>query len=247
MSTRLSSKVAVVTAAANGIGRATAMAFAAEGARVIATDVNEAQLSELADVPGIETQRLDVRDNAAILALAAANPTVNVLFNCAGYVHQGTILGCDDTAFDFSFEINVKSMYRMIRAFLPAMLAAGGGSIINMASVASTVIAAPNRFAYGASKAAVIGLTKSIAADFAGQGIRANAVCPGTIDTPSLQDRMRAQGDAEQARRGFLARQPAGRFGTPGEVASLVVYLASDESVFISGIVVVIDGGWSNT
>lgn len=246
MSTRLHSKVAIVTAAADGIGRATAIAFAREGARVIATDINERRLSEFAEIPNIETHVLDVRDGAAIQELAARVPTPHVLFNCAGYVHHGSILDCDEQAFDFSHELNAKSMYRMVRAFLPAMLANGGGSIVNMASVASSVIGAPNRFAYGMSKAAVIGLTKSIAADFGPRGIRANAVCPGTIETPSLQSRIAAQGDAETARRAFLARQPTGRFGSPEEVASLVIYLASDESAFVSGTAVVIDGGWSN-
>lgn len=246
MSGRLHSKTALITAAADGIGRATALAFAREGARVLATDINEQRLAELAGVPGIETHRLDVRDRAAVEKLAAAVPTPHVLFNCAGYVHHGTILDCDEQAFDFSCDLNVKSMYRTVRAFLPAMLANGGGSIINMASVASTVIGAPNRFAYGMSKAAVIGLTKSIAADFGPRGIRANAVCPGTIETPSLQARIAAQGDAETARRTFLSRQPTGRFGSAEEVANLVLYLASDESAFVSGTAIVIDGGWSN-
>lgn len=246
MSARLHSKIAVVTAAADGIGRATAIAFAREGARVIATDINEQRLSELAEVPNIETHVLDVRDGVAIEKLAARVTTPHVLFNCAGYVHHGSILDCDEQAFDFSNDLNVKSMYRMVRAFLPAMLANGGGSIVNMASVASSVIGAPNRFAYGMSKAAVIGLTKSVAADFGARGIRANAVCPGTIETPSLQARIAAQGDAEIARRAFLARQPTGRFGSAEEVANLVLYLASDESAFVSGTAVVIDGGWSN-
>lgn len=246
MSTRLHAKTALITAAADGIGRATALAFAREGARVLATDINEQRLGELAGVPGIETFRLDVRDRAAIERLAAAVPAPNVLFNCAGYVHHGSILDCDEQAFDFSHDLNVKSMYRMVRAFLPAMLANGGGSIINMSSVASTVIGAPNRFAYGMSKAAVIGLTKSIAADFGPRGIRANAVCPGTIETPSLQARIAAQGDADAARRTFLSRQPTGRFGLPEEVANLVLYLASDEAAFVSGTAIVIDGGWSN-
>lgn len=246
MSARLHSKVAIVTAAADGIGRATAIGFAREGARVIATDINEQRLGELAGMPGIETHRLDVRDGAAIEKLVAVIPAPHVLFNCAGYVHHGSILECDEQAFDFSHELNVKSMYRMVRAFLPVMLANGGGSIVNMASVASSVIGAPNRFAYGMSKAAVIGLTKSLAADFGPRGIRVNAVCPGTIETPSLQARIGAQGDAEEARRAFLARQPTGRFGSAEEVANLVLYLASDESSFVSGTAIVIDGGWSN-
>jgi len=243
---RLKSKVAIITAAADGIGRATAMAFAREGARVIATDINQQRLAELAAVPGIETGLLDVRDSAAVAAFAAAVTTPNILFNCAGYVHHGTILDCDEQAFDLSFDLNIKAMYRMARNFLPRMLGNGGGAIINMSSVASSVIGAPNRFAYGASKAAVIGLTKSLAADFGGKGIRANAICPGTIDTPSLQGRIQAQGSSEDARRAFLARQPTGRFGTAEEVASLAVYLASEESAFVSGTAVVIDGGWSN-
>jgi 2-keto-3-deoxy-L-fuconate dehydrogenase len=243
---RLQGKTAIITAAADGIGRATSIAFAREGARVIATDINQQRLSQLAVIPGIETYTLDVTDNAAIASFASSAPTPHVLFNCAGYVHHGTILDCDERAFDFSFDLNVKAMYRMIRTFLPRMIANAGGAIINMSSVASSVIGAPNRFAYGASKAAVIGLTKSLAADFGSQSIRVNAICPGTIDTPSLQDRMRAQADPEEARRKFIARQPTGRFGTPEEVASLAIYLASDESAFMSGVAVVIDGGWSN-
>jgi 2-keto-3-deoxy-L-fuconate dehydrogenase len=243
---RLQSRVAIITAAADGIGRATAVAFAREGARVIATDINRQRLAELQAVPGIEIGVLDVRDSAAVAAFSAAVTAPNVLFNCAGYVHHGTILDCDEQAFDFSFDLNIKAMYRMARNFLPRMLGNGGGAIINMSSVASSVIGAPNRFAYGASKAAVIGLTKSLAADFGSQGIRANAICPGTIDTPSLLGRIQAQGSSEDARRAFLARQPTGRFGTAEEVASLAVYLASEESAFVSGTAVVIDGGWSN-
>lgn len=243
---RLQGRIAIITAAADGIGRATAIAFARQGARVIATDINQQRLSQLADIPGIEAYTLDVTDNTAIASFASTTPTPHVLFNCAGYVHHGTILDCDERAFEFSFDLNVKSMYRMIRAFLPRMVANGGGAIINMSSVASSVIGAPNRFAYGASKAAVIGLTKSLAADFGSKSIRANAVCPGTIDTPSLQDRIRVQGNDEEARRAFLARQPTGRFGSPEEVASLVTYLASDEAAFMTGTAVVIDGGWSN-
>lgn len=246
MSGRMHSKLAIVTAAADGIGRATAIAFAREGARVIATDIDEKRLADLADVPGIEVHTLDVRHTAGIAALARSIDTPDVLFNCVGYVHHGTVLDCDEATFDFAYDLNVKSMYRTIRAFLPGMIARGGGSIVNMSSVASTIIGVQNRFAYGASKAAVIGLTKSIAADFVGKGVRCNAVCPGTIDTPSLQARMAAQGNAEEARRAFLARQPAGRFGSAEDVANLVVYLASDESTFVSGTAVVIDGGWSN-
>lgn len=246
MGDRLKNKVAVVTAAAQGMGRSSALAFAREGARVIATDINADALKALDGVDGIETRVLDVRSNEAVAAFAAAIPAPNVLFNCAGFVHHGSILDCDETAYDFSFDLNVKSMYRMIRALLPAMIENGGGSIINMSSVASSVIGAPNRFVYGASKAAVIGLTKSVAADFVTKGIRANAVCPGTVDSPSLHDRMRALGDYETARAAFIARQPMGRLGTAEEVAELVVFLASDESAFMTGQGVVIDGGWSN-
>ena len=246
MKGRLASKVVLVTAAADGIGRAATLALAREGARVIATDINESRLSELADIKGVDVCRLDVLDRTAISALAEGVPTPDVLFNCAGYVHQGTVLECDEAEFDLTFNLNVKAMYRMVRAFLPGMIARGSGSIINMASVASSIIGAANRCAYGASKAAVIGLTKSIAADFAARGIRANAVCPGTVDTPSLKTRIETLGRAEEARRAFLSRQPAGRFGKAEEVAELIVYLASDESAFVSGTAVVIDGGWSN-
>lgn len=246
MSNRLADKVAVVTAAADGIGRATALAFAREGARVIATDINEARLASLSEIPRIETRLLDVRDKEAIALFAREAPPVDILFNCAGYVHHGTILDCDEDAFDFSCDLNVRGIYRMIRAFLPGMIAKGAGSIINMASVASSIIGAPNRFVYGTTKAAVIGLTKAISADFLPQGVRANAVCPGTVDTPSLEGRIGAQGDVEEARRAFLARQPTGRLGTPEEIAELIVYLASDESTFMSGAALVVDGGWSN-
>lgn len=246
MTDRLKNKIAVVTAAAQGMGRTSALAFAREGARVIATDINAEKLKELEGTPGIETRVLDVRSAEAVAAFAASIPAPNVLFNCAGFVHAGTILECDEAAFDFSFDLNVKSMYRMIRALLPAMIENGGGAIVNMASVASSVIGAPNRFVYGASKAAVIGMTKSVAADFVTKGIRANAVCPGTVESPSLHDRMRALGDFDTARAAFIARQPMGRLGTPEEVAELVVYLSSDESSFMTGQALVIDGGWSN-
>lgn len=244
---RLKGKTAVITAAAQGMGRAAALAFAAEGARVIATDIALDKMADLAGVPGIETERLDVTDPAAIAAFAAAHPDVNVLFNCAGFVHNGTILDCTEDEFDFAVSLNVRSMYRLTRALLPAMIARGGGSIINMASVASSIIGAPNRFIYGTTKAAVIGLTKSIAADFVAKGIRCNAICPGTIESPSLEDRMRALGDYDEARKMFLARQPMGRLGRPEEVAMLVVYLASDESSLTTGHAHVIDGGWTNT
>ncbi|MCK6444192.1 SDR family oxidoreductase [Elstera cyanobacteriorum] len=246
MTGRLTGKTAIVTAAGQGMGKATALAFAAEGAQVIATDINETLLGDLAGITGITPRRLDVRDPAAITDFAANTPVPNILFNCAGYVHAGTILECDEAAFDFSVTLNVRSMYRMIRALLPGMIAAGGGSIINMASVASSVIAAPNRFIYGTTKAAVVGLTKSVAADFVTKGIRANAICPGTVDSPSLHDRMRAQGDYETARAAFIARQPMGRLGTAEEIAALAVYLASDESGFMSGQAITVDGGWSN-
>lgn len=246
MTGRLAGKTAVITAAGQGMGRATALAFAAEGARVLATDVDEAALQRLAtEAPGLEAHRLDVLDAAAIAGFAAAVGRVDVLFNCAGFVHDGTVLDCTDAEWDFAFDLNVRSMYRMIRALLPGMLAHGGGSIVNMASVAGSIKGVPRRFAYGATKAAVIGLTKSVAADFITRGIRCNAVCPGTVDTPSLEDRLRAQGDVEKARAAFTARQPMGRLGRAEEVAALVVYLASDESAFMTGTVQIIDGGFT--
>jgi len=246
MSSRLAGKIAIVTAAAQGIGRATALAFAREGARVIAADLNADKLKELAADGNVETHVLDVRSAAAIAALAAQVPAPDILFNCVGYVHHGTVLECDDEAFDMSFDLNVKSMVRMTRALLPGMLARGSGSIVNVSSVASSVIAVPNRCVYGASKAAVIGLTKSIALDFVTKGIRANAICPGTVESPSLQDRMRASGDFDATRASFIARQPMGRLGTPEEVAHLAVYLASDEASFVTGSTFVMDGGWTN-
>lgn len=247
MSNRLSGKLALITAAGQGIGRACALAMAREGARVYATDINEAALATLAgEHEAIETFRLDVLDGAAIAACATQLGAVNVLFNCAGVVHQGDLLDCEEKDWDFAFALNVKAMYRMIRAFLPPMLKAGGGSIINMASVASSVKAVPLRCAYGASKAAVIGLTKSVAADFVTQGIRCNAICPGTVESPSLESRMAAQGDYEKARAAFIARQPMGRLGKPEEIAALVVYLAGDESAYTTGQVHIIDGGWTN-
>jgi 2-keto-3-deoxy-L-fuconate dehydrogenase len=251
MSNRLTGKTAFVTAAGQGIGRATAEAFAREGARVIATDINEALLADLARTAGIEVRRLDVTDANAVAAAAQAAGAVNVLFNGAGYVHAGTILDCDEKAFDFSFDLNVRAMYRMTRAFLPSMLASGGGSIINVASVAGSIKGAPNRFVYGATKAAVIGMTKSIAADFITRGVRCNAICPGTVESPSLQERISAQAQAggqtiEQVQAAFVARQPMGRVGTTSEIAALAVYLASDESAFTTGTAQIIDGGWSN-
>ena len=240
---RLSGKTALVTAAAQGIGKASAELFAREGARVIATDVND---TLLAQVEGCETRRLDVLDPEAILALGAELGAVDVLFNCAGFVHSGTILDCDEQAWAFSNDLNVNAMYRMIRAFLPAMLAAGGGSIVNMSSVASSIKGVAGRFAYGATKAAVIGLTKAVAADFVGQGVRCNAICPGTVETPSLNQRLADTGDYEAARAAFTARQPMGRLGQPEELAQLALYLASDESSFTTGQIHIIDGGWIN-
>jgi 2-keto-3-deoxy-L-fuconate dehydrogenase len=238
----LTDKVAVVTAAGQGIGRATAERFAADGARVIATDINIDLLSSL---KGCEARGLDVRDGKAIAALAAETGRIDVLFNCAGFVAAGTILDCTEEDWDFSQAVNITSMYRMARAFLPEMISGGGGSIINMSSVASSIKGVPNRFAYGATKAAVIGLTKSIAADFVGQGIRCNAICPGTVESPSLEKRLAATGDYETARREFIGRQPMGRLGRPGEIAELALYLASDRSSFTTGQAYVIDGGWS--
>jgi len=209
---------------------------------VVATDVNE---KALAGLKGADTRRLDVTDGGAIKALAAALGPIDVLFNCAGYVHAGTVLDCEDKDWDRSFDINVKAMYRLIRATLPGMLAKGGGSIVNIASVASSLKGVPNRFAYSASKAAVIGLTKSVAADYVAKGIRCNAICPGTVESPSLEDRMKALGgNLEEVRQAFTQRQPMGRMGKPAEIAHLAVYLASDESSFTTGTTHVIDGGW---
>ena len=243
---RLTGKTALVTAAGQGIGRASALAMLKEGARVIATDVNAAALATLAH-EGCETRLLNVRDKDAITAAAADIGPLDALFNCAGFVAAGTLLDCDEEQWAFSLDLNMTAMYRMCRAFLPAMIANGGGSIINMASVAGSIIAAPNRFVYGATKAGVIGLTKAIAADYVTQGIRANVICPGTVESPSLDQRLRDTGDYEAAKRAFVARQPIGRIGRPEEIAALVVYLASDESSYTTGHAHVIDGGWSNT
>ncbi|MEX2169831.1 MAG: SDR family oxidoreductase [Pirellulales bacterium] len=246
MTGRLQGKKALLTAAGQGIGRATALAFAREGADVLATDIDAASLATLRDEePRIRTEQLDVCDRAAIERLANRIGAIDVLFNCAGYVHAGTILDCTEENWNFSIELNVTSMYRMVRAILPAMIDAGGGNILNMASVVSSVRGAPNRFVYGVTKAAVIGLTKSVAADFVTQGIRSNAICPGTVQTPSLDQRVAAQGDYEQSRAAFIARQPMGRIGTAVEIANLAVYLASDESAFTTGAIHIIDGGWT--
>lgn len=247
MADRLSGKTALITAAGQGIGRATALAFAREGARVIATDISFGAASE---IDGCETRRLDVTDAGAISALADELGKVDVLFNCAGFVDSGSILECDEHAWDVSFDLNARAMYRMMRAFLPAMLEGGGGSIINMASVASSVKGVPNRFVYGASKAAVIGMTKSVAADFVARGVRCNAICPGTVESPSLRSRIAAQAQAggesvDAVAAAFRARQPMGRLGMPEEIAALALYLASDESAFTTGAIHVIDGGWS--
>lgn len=245
---RLSGKRAFVTAAGQGIGRAAALAMAREGAQVFATDINGDALQTLAG-DGLQTHLLDVRDKAAVADMAAKIGAVDILFNCAGFVAHGTILDCDEDQWAFSVDLNMTAMYRVTRAFLPAMLAHGGGSIINMSSVASSIIAAPNRFVYAATKAAVIGMTKAIAADFITQGIRCNAICPGTIDSPSLAQRMTdlGGGDYEKGRAAFMTRQPMGRLGTPEEIANLVVYLGSDDSSLTTGAAHVIDGGWSNT
>jgi 2-keto-3-deoxy-L-fuconate dehydrogenase len=240
---RLAGKTALITAAGQGIGRAAALAMASEGAQVIATDVNPKLLETFAGVAGVTARKLDVLDDAAIRDTFAVLPPLSILFNCAGYVHNGTILDCKPADWDFSFNLNVRAMYMTIQAALPAMLEKGGGSIINMASVAGSIKGLPNRFVYGASKAAVIGLTKAVAADFVGKGIRCNAVAPGTVDTPSLHDRINAYDDPEQARRNFIARQPMGRLAKPEEIAPVIVFLASDESAFATGNVYAVDGG----
>lgn len=243
MAGRLAGKLALVTAAAQGIGRASALAMAAEGARVIATDVNAEALKALKGSPNIETQVLDVLDDAAVARVIGDLPALDVLFNCAGYVHQGTLFDCSDRDWDFSFNLNVRAQWKTIAAALPKMIEAGGGSIINMASMCSSLKGFPNRFVYGASKAAVIGLTKAVAADYVGKGIRCNCVCPGTVDTPSLHDRIQSFADPVEAKKMFIARQPMGRLGSPEEIAPLVVYLASDESRFATGQPFVVDGG----
>lgn len=244
MTAPLAGKTAVITAAAQGIGRASALALARAGAKVHATDIALDKLADLAGAQNIETVRLDVRSPEAIGEFAARFPAgVDILFNCAGVVHAGTILDCTEAEWAFALDLNVTAMFRMIRAFLPGMIARGGGSIINMSSVASSVKGVANRFAYQASKAAVVGLTKSVAIDFVGQGVRCNAICPGTVESPSLKERLKATGDYEAARAAFIARQPMGRIGLPEEIADLVVYLAG--ATYTTGQAHVIDGGWA--
>ena len=249
MAGRLKNKKTLITAAGQGIGRATVLAFAREGAQVLATDIDPESLASLKKefpeiATNIETCVLDVNNLKAIQQLAEETGSIDVLFNCAGFVHHGTVLDCEESDWDISFDLNVRSMYRMVKAFLPAMLDAGGGSIVNMSSVASSVKGLPNRFVYGASKAAVVGLTKSIAADFITQNIRCNAICPGTVESPSLQARIKAKGgNYEDVLSAFKARQPIGRIGTPEEIAALAVYLASDESSYTTGVAWSIDGG----
>jgi 2-keto-3-deoxy-L-fuconate dehydrogenase len=244
MSGRLDGKRTLITAAAQGIGRATAEPFAAEGAEVIATDINMEVLGTLKGA-NVTTRRLDVLDLAAVTAAEKEIGAIDVLVNCAGFVHHGTILDCEEKDFEFSTNLNVRAAYRMIRAFLPGMLARKKGTIVNVASIASSIAGVPNRFIYGATKAGLIGLSKAVAVDFVAQGIRCNAICPGTVETPSLEQRMAARGDVEEARKAFIARQPMGRLGKAEEIAALALYLASDESAFVTGQEFVIDGGWT--
>ncbi len=251
MSQRLAGKTAFLTAAGQGIGRAVALAFAREGATVIATDIDDALLKRLNDEIGCAVQRLDATDADAITQAAAAHGPVDILFNGAGFVHAGTVLDCSEADWDFAFNLNVRSQFRTIKAFLPGMLQRGGGSIVNIASVVGSLKGAPNRFVYGCTKAAVIGLTKAVAADYVTQNVRCNAICPGTVESPSLRDRIGAASKASgqslaQVEAGFVSRQPMGRLGTVDEIAMLAVYLASDESSFTTGTAQVIDGGWSN-
>lgn len=246
MTNSLQGKTALVTAAGNGIGRASAEALAALGAAVIATDIDGAAVESLAEgLERITAHRLDVLDAAAVDALVSASPTVDILVNCAGWVHDGTILDCDDAAWDRSFDLNAKSMFRLTKTVLPAMLQQKSGSIINIASIVSSEKGAPRRFAYGASKAAIIGMTKAVAADFVKDGIRCNAICPGTVQSPSLEERLKATGDFDKALAAFKDRQPMGRLGKPEEIAELVCYLAGDLSAFTTGQAIAIDGGWS--
>ena len=239
----LKGKRAVITAAAQGIGRATAEAFAKAGAEVWATDINSAKLEELKGTPGISIRMLDVRDGADVSRFGKEAGPIDVLFNCAGFVHHGTILESVEADLDLAFDLNVKSMYRTITAFLPGMLERADGSIINMSSVCGSVKGVPNRFVYGMSKAAVVGLTKAIAADYVTRGIRCNAVCPGTVETPSMNDRLRATGDYDKARAAFIARQPIGRVGQAEEIADLIVYLAT--ATYTTGQIHIVDGGWT--
>ncbi len=239
----LNGKVCLITAAAQGIGRASALAFVKAGARVIATDINATKLDELKGLPGIETRLLDVLSTEDINQAVAEIGYIDILFNCAGAVHSGTVLQASESDIDFALELNVKAQFRAIKAVLPGMLERGDGAIINMSSVASSVKGVPNRFAYTVSKAAVIGLTKSVATDYVASGVRCNAICPGTVDSPSLQDRLRETGDYEAARAAFVARQPIGRIGTPEEVADLAVYLAG--ATYTTGQAYNIDGGWT--
>jgi len=243
MGDRLKGKRAFVTAGAAGIGRASAIAFAREGATVFATDIDEKGLASLAKEGIAETARLDVRDTAAVAAMAKRAGKTDILLNAAGFVHHGTVLECSDDDWDFSFDINVKSMHRTLRAFLPGMLESGGGAIVNISSAAGVFKAAPNRYVYGATKAAVAALTRAVAADFITRGVRCNCICPGTIETPSMLDRAAAAGP--QGRELFVSRQPMGRLGTAEEIAALAVYLASDESAFTTGVAHIIDGGWT--
>jgi len=239
----LQNKTALITAAAQGIGRTSAEALARAGVRVVATDVNEAKLEELRGIQGITTRKLDVLDEKNVAAVVGEIGAVDILFNCAGIVHNGTLLDCTEKELDFAYDLNVKAMVRTIRAVLPGMLARADGCIINMSSVASSIKGVPSRFVYTTTKAAVIGLTKSVAADYVSRGIRCNAICPGTVETPSLQDRLRAQGDYEKTRAAFVARQPIGRVGRPEEIADLVVYLAT--ATYTTGQIHIIDGGWA--
>ncbi len=243
MTQSLKGKTVLITAAGQGIGRATALAFAAKGARVIGTDINDATLETLGKEQGITAKRLDVLDTNAVNALVAEIGAVDVLFNCAGFVHAGSILEASDKDFDFAVDLNIRSMVRTIRATLPGMLERGDGCIINMASVASSLKGVPNRFVYSLTKAAVIGLTKSVAADYVTKGIRCNAICPGTVESPSLDDRLRATGDYDAAMKAFVARQPMGRLGRPEEIADLAVYLAT--APYTTGQATIIDGGWA--